>query len=130
MKFVHPLNIDQVRARALEAETTNKEPSLTDQSAGKDTDLNVIMKKLITTGQMPSVQRDNIGDISGIPQDFRDMIHATREAHRTKEKLPKELQHLSLDELATLTNEQIAAILAPPPAKPDDKKPDEPKEPK
>lgn len=104
----------------------NKEPTLTDQAAAKDTDLNVIVDQFLVHGQAPGAAKDPIyGDFSGMPNNLRDAIETSRKAAYHKSRLPKELQSLSIDELLALTPEDIRKRLTPPepPAEPTKEEP-------
>lgn len=102
----------------------NNQPTLTDQSAASQTDLNIIVNQFLKTGQSNSRSVPRYGDFTGIPQDLRGIIETSRSVQRLRGNLPEKLKGLSVQELLALTPEQINAIINPPAPKPDDKKDD------
>lgn len=104
------------------AKSRNTEPSLTDQSAARDTDINVIVKSFLVHGQAPGRMEAPIqdADFTNMPTDLRGMIEEGRELHSRLAKLPPELRDIPVTELLALTPEQLKNKLtppAPPPAK-------------
>lgn len=98
--------------------TRTVDPTLTDQAGAIDTDINVIVRRFGLTGTMPGRREQPMyEDFTQLPNDLRGMIERTRELNDLYHKLPKELQALSLVEIATLTNDQLATKL-PKPATP------------
>lgn len=107
------------------AVTVDNTPSLTDQSAADDTDLNVIVRQYLTQGTARgNPENATYGDFTQLPTDLRGFIELGRTLQDTIEELPLALRATPLDELVQMTNEQIARILTP--AEP--VKPTEPKE--
>lgn len=105
------------------ARTINNKPTLTDQSAAKDTDFNVIINQFLTTGRAPGPAVPPIfGDFTNLPNDLRGFIETARTINDMHKELPDKLRALSVQNLMTLTNEQIVAIMNPPQPKPEDKK--------
>lgn len=104
------------------ARTFNNEPSLTDQSGAKDTDINIIVQKFKITGTVPGAQGQPMGgDFTQFPTDLRDLIHTARDLNAHRQRLPAKLRNIPLEELLALTPEQLNNILtppAPPPAEP------------
>lgn len=97
-------------------------PTMTDQSASHETDINVIVKKFPTTGTVPGAPTaPRSGDFTGIPADLRSLIDLARSAGTLRRRLPKELQGLTNAELLALTPDQIKAKITPPVTPTDDK---------
>lgn len=99
------------------AKTKNTEPTMTDQSAARETDINVIVQRYAVHGTMPgSAQQPISGDFTELPTDLRAMIEKTREVADLRKKLPKELRSMTMPELMALTPEQLKNKLTPPEA--------------
>lgn len=95
--------------------TKNNEPTLTDQAAARETDLNIIIRKLEVAGELPvPATPEQFGDISNLPFDFREMIHTARELAQIRQGLPAELREIDPAELLAMTPDQIRAKLQPP----------------
>lgn len=104
--------------------TTGK--SLTDQSQAKETDINIIVNRFLKTGNRPLAAKQPIaGDFSQLPRDLRGFIHQARSIRRLRERLPDALKEKTVEELMSLTGDELKKILAPP-AEPPAKKADEP----
>lgn len=109
------------------AQIKNTDPSLTEQSMARDTDINVIVGKFKITGRVPGGNGQPMtGDWTQLPQDLRGFIDTARDFNNKRRMLPKELQNIKTDELLNLTIEDIAKKLAPPAPTPEPKK-EEPK---
>lgn len=109
------------RARALATRTTK--PTQTDQSAAKDTDINIIVARFLTTGQAPGKATPPVyADCTQYPEDLRDAIEKARSLQQHMQTLPQPLRGLALEELLALTPDQLTAKLTPPAPPPDDKK--------
>lgn len=92
-------------------------PSLTDQSQAKDTDINVIVGRYIKTGLAPGAPIAPInGDFTHLPQDLRGFLDTSRTLHANRNKLPKELRNMPVEELLALTPDKLKSILTPAPA--------------
>lgn len=118
--FAVTLNTDPVTGEIL--------PSDTDQAGARETDINVIVGKMLKTGVVPGNGKEGeYGDFSELPEDLRDMIHLTREMPALQKKLPSQLGSLTLQQLMDLTPEQANAIMNPPAPTPE-KRPEPPKE--
>lgn len=103
------------------AKYRNTDPTMTDQAGATDTDINVIVRNFNVHGQAPGTSREpTYADFSALPNDFRDMIEAAREAVNHYRALPAELRDIPLDELVHLSNDDIARRIRKPdePAKP------------
>lgn len=102
--------------RQAKGRTTNNKPSLTDQSAARDTDINVIVQKFGISGVAPGPSREPVwgADLTGLPTDLRDAIEAARSAAQIRQHLPPQLRDRPIEELAALTVEQIQTIITPP----------------
>jgi len=115
---------EELRAKA---RTHNTEPTMTDQSGARETDLNVILTRYAQSGTIQSHGKEPIyEDWTKYPEDFRGYIHQSRETARLRDKLPDQLKKMTDQELLALTVDQLNNILAPP-DKPADKPKDEPK---
>jgi len=103
--------------------TRNTKPSLTEQSQANDTNINVIIKRYQTTGQVPGPAKAPIyGDFSMLPLDLRGFIEQGRSLRQLRDMLPTQLQTLSEEALLALTPEKINAILTPAETQPEEKK--------
>ncbi len=95
----------------------NTEPSLADQSQAKDTDINVIIGRFGVgrlaqgNGKVPMYE-----DFSDLPRDLRGYIEQARGLDNLRERLPEQLKTQKLEELLSLTPQQIHGLLFPPPA--------------
>lgn len=103
------------RENKRKAVTYNDEPTLTDQSAAKDTDLNVIVNQFLVHGQAPGNSSEPMYgyDFTDYPGDLRGYIESARQVRYHHAQLPEELRSLRPEELLALTSEQIKAKLAP-----------------
>lgn len=105
------------------AKFRSTQPSMTDQSQTKSTDVNVIVKQFQVTGAFPgSPTPPMYGDFSQLPQDLAEALEQSRSLNKLRARLPKELQAMTLQELIALTPADIERILTPP-VKPTDVKP-------
>jgi hypothetical protein len=109
------------RAKARTYTDLEKDPTLTDQSQANDTNINVIVKRYGVHAQAPGGSTPPIyGDFTGLPTDLRGMIETARTINEQRERLPKALQDMPIEELLSLTNEQLTTILTPPAKTPAD----------
>jgi len=96
------------------ARTQNNEPTMTDQSQAKDTDINVIVNQFMKTGQAPGAATQPMyGDFTQLPNDLRGMIELNRSMKDKRASLPPQLKDLALEELLALTPEALEAKLKP-----------------
>lgn len=106
--------------------TINTDPTMTDQSAEKDTDINIIVNHMIRTGEQgnAAVQPQQYADMTQFPKDLRGMIDMARSLKEHMKRLPPNLQNLGPEQLLALTPQQLHNILTPPeqPATPEDEK--------
>lgn len=111
----------------LKAQTKTTKPTLTDQSAAKDTDINIIVKQFLGTGQAPgNAQQPMHEDFTQYPEDLRGFIEAARKLPDHIGKLPPELKGLTLEQLTTSQTTALLTTLvkpAPTPAPPKDNQP-------
>lgn len=101
--------------------TKSAKPTLTDQSAAKDTDINIIVGQFLTHGHAPGNARQPIedADFTKMPRDLRGFIEEARSLDEHKRKLPDQLKDMQVEEILRLTPEQLTTILTPPkPAEP------------
>lgn len=101
----------------MRARTRNTDPSMTDQSQARDTDINVIVGRFQVTGRVPSAPTPAMsGDFSEIPLDgLRGFIHRARKLAQHLRNLPECLRGMPPEELLALTPEQLKDKLTPPP---------------
>lgn len=94
--------------------TLNKDPSLTDQSGAKDTDLNIIVKKFVQTGTMPGQKEKPLyGDFSNLPTDLRGFIQQARSIEKLRGELPKALADLTVEDLVVMDDQALVEYLKP-----------------
>lgn len=99
--------------------TRNTKPTLTDQAGARDTDINVIVGRFGLGNLAPGNSQEPIyGDFTELPRDLRGFLHQARGIQELVSRLPDKLKDIPLNELTTLTREQLNAIFAPPPAPP------------
>lgn len=92
----------------------NTEPSMTDQGAARDTDINVIVKSFLIHGQAPGTTQEALyADFTEMPDDLAGYIERSKQLEQHRRLLPKQLQDLPLEELLALTPEKLTAILTP-----------------
>lgn len=97
------------------ARTRNTEPTMTDQSQARETDINVIVSRYGVSGQLPaSGQEPMYGDFSNMPEDLRGFIEVSRTLNDHYRNLPPELRQMGLEELLALTPEELTNKLTPP----------------
>lgn len=101
---------NKIRTRTITTQKTK-----TDQSQAKDTDINVIVGRFLHTGTVPAPdQRPFYGDFSELPGDLRGFLDRARTLEHHRKQLPKALQHLTTEELLTLTPKALKDIMEPP----------------
>lgn len=99
----------------LRARTENHEPSMTEQSGARETDINVIVKRFAVTGQTPGSPTPPItGDFSDLPTDLRGFLDTARSLRENQYKLPDQLRNIPLEQLLAMNPKEIANILKPP----------------
>lgn len=103
-----------LKDRRKAAAFVNTQPTKTDQSAASQTDLNVIVNQFLKTGTTSSRGNPRYGDFSELPQDLRGMIEQARSVQRLRRGLPDALREKPIEELLTLTPDQLTSILTPP----------------
>lgn len=96
----------------------NTEPTMTDQSAVANTDLNVIINQFLKTGRPQNSGIPRYGDFTEIPNDLRSIIEMSRSMQRRRRELPPQLRDMPVEELLALTPDDIKEILTPPADKP------------
>lgn len=111
------MNFERYRENKTLAIFNNDEPSLTDQSQAKDTDINVIVGRfgighLATGNKTPPVY----ADFTDLPRDLRGFIERARSVDQLYSQLPQALQQHSVEEILNFTPEQLHGILHPAPA--------------
>jgi len=98
----------------LRARTVNNQPTMTDQSQAAETDINVIIKQFMKTGQATGpAENPMYEDFTEFPTDLRSMIERSREVAKLRRELPEKLQHLEVEELLGLTPEAWNKIMKP-----------------
>lgn len=106
------------------AQFKNVEPTMTDQSQAKFTDINIIVERIRQTGIQPPGRKPGYNaDLTQVPEDLRGFLELARSANQRRGELPPQLQQLTTEQLLSLTTEDIKRILTPPepPAPPDPK---------
>lgn len=108
------------REAKIKARFRSTQPTKTDQSMAKSTDINVIVKGFAVSGTIPGGMRPAIyGDFTNLPRDLKEAMEQGKEAKKLRSQLPPQLRNMSTDELLSLTPEKISQILKPAePAKP------------
>lgn len=97
------------------AQTVNTEPTLTEQSMARDTDINIIVEKFRITGRVPGAQTEPMaGDFSELPDDLRGFIESAKSIKEVRRKLPPQLREMPIEELLALTPDKLTSILTPP----------------
>lgn len=97
------------------ARTRCVKPSLTDQSAAKETDRNIIVERYMVHGQAPgSGKQPMYGDFSNLPTSLAGFMSQARSLARLKKRLPPQLANMSQAELLALTPDKLTSILTPP----------------
>lgn len=105
---------NRVRAR-----TVTTEPTKADQSQAAETDINVIVGRMLPSGTVPGHGGTPIyADWTTVPTDLAGLFEQARAMERHRKNLPKELQQISIEELLTLTPQQLQAKLTPQPTTP------------
>lgn len=113
----------QINVARIREALKNTEPTLTDQSQAKDTDINIVMKNFMGSRIVNARPGQPIGgDFTEIQGDLR---HQLEIMQRLRAKLPTALAELPTDQLLGLTDDQLRTILTPPekPADEPDNKP-------
>lgn len=105
------------KARAV---TFNTEPTMTDQSAAHDTDINVIVDKFAQHGQLPQHPKPPIsGDFTGLPVTLAEAFEAAKTIQGLHARMPEQLRSMPIQELMALTPQQLTDKLKKqPPAEP------------
>lgn len=92
----------------------NEDPSMTDQSAARDTDINIIVASFLVHGQAPGTTAQAMyEDFSELPEDLRGYIERGKELDEHRMKLPKEIRDLPIEDLLALTPETLREKLTP-----------------
>lgn len=101
------------------AKFANTDPSLTDQSQARETDINVIVGRMGIGGTVPgNAQEPMYGDFTVYPKDLRGFIEMGRKLDSLRESLPEQLRGQKLEELLQMTPEQVVKLLNPPAPEP------------
>lgn len=94
--------------------TVNTRPTKTDQAGARETDLNIIVSRFLTTGTVPGHAGTPLnGDFTNLPRDYRDMIHQARSIERLRGQLPKELANLTISDLVEMSDDALVGYLKP-----------------
>lgn len=110
---------EELRAKA---RTTNNEPTQTDQSEARETDLNVILTRYAQSGTVQSHGKEPMYmDWTEMPEDLQGYLHARAQLEERRLELPPQLRDIPTEELLYMTPEAITARLTPatPPAQPE-----------
>ena len=96
------------------AKTRDHTPSLTDQAAARDSDINIIVAQYTIHGQAPGTSQNAMyDDFTQLPQDLREYIEHARTLKDRLNELPEAFRTLDLEQILALTNEQITLTLTP-----------------
>jgi hypothetical protein len=108
------MNYERYIANKLKAVHNNTEPTETDQSQARDTDINVIIGRF-GIGHMAkgNGKVEMYEDFTDLPRDLRGYIEQARGLDTLRERLPEQLKTHKLDELLQLTPQQIHGLLFP-----------------
>lgn len=99
---------------AKRAETYTTEPTMTDQSQAAETDINVIVGRMLPTNMVPGRPGEPIyADWTTVPKDLRDLINQGRSLMKHHSELPAALQEFAIEDLIQLTPQEINSILRP-----------------
>lgn len=93
----------------------NTEPTKTDQSQAKETDVNHIISQF-KRNQVAPPQKDpgQYADLLDTPSDLRGVIEMSRSLHSIRKRLPEALREKPIEELLVMTPEDIKRIVTPP----------------
>lgn len=112
--------------------TINLQPSLTQQSDAAESDINVIVRRYVKTGQLPQVNQEPIyGDFSTEGFTYREMVEKINAANSAFEQIPADVRGRfgndpqrwiefvnNPDNLPELRKMGLAQPEAPPPVEP------------
>lgn len=100
------------KARAI---FTNTQPTMTDQSQGHETDINVIVGKYGIGQTAPGANGEpTYADWTNMPTDLREMIETARRLEDHRAALPDALRDMPIEEILSLTDDSLTNILTPP----------------
>lgn len=99
----------------LNAVFKNTEPSATDQSQARETDINVIVSRYIGKGTVNANPAQPMYiDTTNLPTDLRGFIEGAAQLEKARKNLPEQLRNMPTEEILTLTTDQLTNILSPP----------------
>jgi len=99
----------------LRARTVNNEPTMTDQSAAAETDINVIVRDFMKHGTAPGADSEPLyGDFTELPNNLRDFIETARTMNQNRNNLPQALRDLPVEQLLTFPVEELKKLIDPP----------------
>lgn len=102
---------EELRAKA---RTVNNDPTETDQSEARETDLNVILTRYMQSGTVQSHGKQPMYmDWTEMPEDLRGYLEAREAMEEHKLALPEQLRDIPTEELLYMTPEEIHAKLKP-----------------
>jgi len=84
------------------ARTVNNEPSLTEQSMARDTDLNIIVEKFKITGRVPSAQHNPSRATSPTSRTTSGDSSKPQKHQDCRAKLPPQLREMPIEQLLAL----------------------------
>lgn len=99
------------------AKTVNTEPTLTDQSQARETDINVIVGRFVRgVAAAPGTPDKPLtgADWTQMPTDLRGYIETSRDYLRHKNALPEQLRNIPIEKLVYMTTDELTSILTPP----------------
>lgn len=100
------------------SKTRDRTPTLTDQSQARETNINIIVGRMLKTGQVPGAPKQPLYlDTSEMPETLAEAYEQIKALQSQRAKLPEQLRGMPIEQLLSLTPEQLNSILKPP-AKP------------
>lgn len=100
------------KANKLRARTFTKTPTATDQAGARETDINVIVGRMLPTGTVPGLKTQPVyADWTRFPDTLQEMINQARSIEKHLGDLPPWLENLAIQDLMALTPEQLHSII-------------------
>lgn len=98
------------------ARTINTEPTATDQSQARESDINVIVGRFLRTGVAPGAPLPTLNgvDWTNFPNDLRGFIETGRRIDEYRAALPQQLREMPTEQILSLKPDELTNILKPP----------------
>lgn len=104
-------------ANKIRAMFRNTDPSKTDQSQAKDTDVNHIIKRFQQTQSAPPMKTPgSYADITEVPGDLRAALEMATSMQSLRQRLPEPLRAYPVEDLLVMTPAELNSIVNPKPA--------------